>query len=223
RESTGCSARLDRMGRSTIQTYPHPTQNKIQLDKSPCFWCFQAAMRVPVRLSEAFSNQHKSQFEDWIIEFAAEQKLIDDPAEIGSKRFLNRSIAPHIGRLSDMFNRIEGGTPGDRNYWRDSGNPKNLRLAYFLSFMPCNLYRMASVWSELARLGFRWPSGRQSFKAPELGAGPAAVAAGIAAGVQFSPIGLPDSVEWSLIDKDRAMLGLGEAWLSEYSSRLGHR
>src|SRR5690606_4051315 len=136
---------------------------KSLLDKPACFWCFLPAMRVPVRLSEAFSQEHGSEFERWIASFAVGQDLLESDTGIGSKRFLGRSIAPHVEKLSDLFNRIngriDGGAPGGRNYWRDSSNPRNLRLAYLLAFMPCNLFRMASVWAELSRLGFRWPKG----------------------------------------------------------------
>ncbi len=104
-------------------------------------------------------------------------------------------------------------------YWKESSNPENLRLAYFLYFMPSNLYRVASVWAELARLGYRWP--HKQMRAIEFGAGPASGACGIAAGEKHAPVGLPKDGNWALIERDRAMLELGSRWAENYFQSQG--
>ena len=100
-------------------------------------------------------------------------------------------------------------------YWSESSNPANLRLAYFLYFMPSNLFRVAAIWAELARLGYRWPAGRP-MQGLELGAGPATGACGIAAGEKHAPVGVPDSGNWALIEQDKPMLELGASWAEKY-------
>jgi hypothetical protein len=148
--------------------------------------------------------------------------LPDDEA-IRSPRFIARSLIPHVKGLSSRFNREEG-EPLEP-YWKDTGNRENLRLAYFLYFMPANLFRAASVWGELHRLGYRWPDSlrSQSLRAIELGAGPAAGATGIAAGESHTPLGLPGTGDWALIEQDRATLELGSEWAKHWfeSQALG--
>lgn len=172
-------------------------------------------MRVTEKLSTAFG----SDFEKWIAEFALSKGLIPDIASLHSNRFVSRSIVPHIQRLSQLFNRYEKEqTEGLAPYWKESSNPSHLRLAYFLYFMPSNLYRVASVWAELQRLGFQWkPS---SFQAIEFGAGPASGACGIAAGEKYAPVGLPDLGSWALIEQDKAILELGSSWAEHYFTQL---
>ena len=69
---------------------------------------------------------------------------------------------------------------------------------------------MASVWCELSRLGFRWPTTGEAstFRAVEFGAGPAAGSAGILAGEAHAPVGLPADGNFALIEQDR--------WLSRF-------
>lgn len=204
-------------------------------------------MKVPVQLSEAFG----AEFENLIAQFAWERQLLPDPESISSPRFLSRSLIPHIRKLSALFNRLEEvpevesefkkkGIPKGRRkkafikadetsaahsldpYWKESSNPAHLRLAYFLYFMPCNLYRVASVWSELARLGFRWPF-QGGFKGIEFGAGPASGACGIAAGEHFGKIGIPAQGDWALIEQDKGVLQLGAEWAATYFGYLGFK
>ena len=193
-------------------------------------------MRVPEPLSTAFGKE----FQERISRFAVGVGLMDSAADIESKRFLTRSVIPHVGRLSDLFNRRseeileEIKAKGKRDpktkakaaakqaegldkYWKETSNPANTRLAYFLYFMPPNLYRIASIWSELARLGFRWQA-KGNLKAIELGAGPATGACGIATGERFAPVGLPKSGDWALIEQDKATLDLGAKWAAEWFS-----
>jgi hypothetical protein len=203
-------------------------------------------MRVPVKLSEAFGVQ----FEELISQFTAEKGLLPEAQAIRSTRFLSRSVIPHIRKLSALFNRIEfkpegkddlddretnvpklgrraatklreeGQGAGLNPYWKESSNPAHLRLAYFIYFMPSNLYRVASIWSELERLGFRWTAQGQ-LRAIELGAGPASGACGIAAGEHFTPTGLPKGGDWALIEQDKATLELGAEWAQTYFADRG--
>jgi len=185
-------------------------------------------MRVPSNLSTSFGVP----FQELIAGFATEQGLMPSPEVLDSPRFLARSIIPHVRRLSAMFNRQLGETKPtpdeepdsslDEAYWKKSSNPEHFRLAYFLYFMPSNLYRVAAVWSELARLGYRWPQSASKLRAIEFGAGPAAGACGIAAGEKECSLGLPKEGNWALIEQDKAMLQLGEKWASTYFADRGH-
>lgn len=174
-------------------------------------------MRVPAVLVQAF----KDDFEPLLTEFLLQEKLLPEGESLQSKRFMTRSIAPHVKTLSALFNRTEGAqTDGidEETYWTGGGSPKNRRLAYFLSFMPCNLFRTAAVWAELRRLGFRWPfTGTQDFRGIEWGAGVASGACGIVAGERFAPIGLPKRGNFALIEQSKAALDLGSKWLDFYS------
>src|SRR5689334_21009233 len=99
-------------------------------------------MQVPNTLSTAFG----AEFQEWINQFAVEQQLLPDLSSLASPRFLSRSVVPHITKLSGMFNREEKDQgSGLDPYWKQSSNPAHLRLAYFLYFMPSNLFRVASI------------------------------------------------------------------------------
>ena len=199
-------------------------------------------MRVSTQLSRAFGEE----FEQILGEFLVQEGLIEQIGDLRSKRFLSRSIIPHVQALSQRFNRIrelpgQSSAPGATKktapsaegldaYWKQSSNPKNLRLAYFLYFMPANLYRVAALWGELHRLGFRWPKNQveetnqknsTDFRAIEWGAGPASGACGIAAAEALTPLGISPQVQWSLIEQDRASVELGRAWSESYWPSLG--
>jgi hypothetical protein len=181
------------------------------MDKAIGVWSSRA-MRVPSPLSTAFG----APFEELISRFATEQKLMSEATDIQSRRFLARSVVPHVEKLSGLFNRDEKDQgAGLARYWKESSNPANLRLAYFLYFMPSNLYRAASVWAELRRLGFEWRAG-ELLKGIELGAGPASGACGIAAGERHAPVGMPSQGNWALIEQDKPMLELGSRWAEAY-------
>jgi hypothetical protein len=81
--------------------------------------------------------------------------------------------------------------------------------------MPSNIYRMASIWAEMGRLGFKWKA-KGPLRAVEFGAGPATASCGIITGERFSPLGLPAEGNFALIEQDRAMLSLGEKWFQAY-------
>lgn len=167
-------------------------------------------MRVPVSLVNAF----QSDFEPILSSFLLKSQLIDLNDPLDNKRFLTRSIAPHVKAFSEMFNRKEG-TQTDgidhEDYWAE-GNAKNRRLAYLLSFMPPNLFRVASVWAELHRLGFQFPKIDGEFRGLEFGAGVASGACGILAGEKFAPIGLPEHGSFALIEQSKPALQLGASW-----------
>lgn len=199
---------------------------------------------MPKSLSELFQEP----FADFLYQFLITQKWLD-PSEIPTgklnhDRFLQRSVAPHVLALSSLFNRRntdpESTELGLDRYWHQSSNPQHLRLAYFLYFMPANLYRVAAVWCELARLGYRietpppsgsvarkkgersvssaGPSG--SFRAVEFGAGPATASAGVLAGEAMASLGLPAAGNWALIEQDAKLANLGAAFLSDFSAFL---
>ena len=174
-------------------------------------------MRVPVPLVDAFKND----FEKTLTDFLLQNQMIEDAESLHSKRFINRSVAPHVKGFSQLFNRKEGvqtDAIDTESYWTEGGSPKNKRLAYFLSFMPCNLFRVASVWAELNRLGFKWPfPADQDFKGLEFGAGVASGACGIVAGERYAPVGLPPRGNFALIEQSKAALQLGTKWLEFYS------
>lgn len=183
-------------------------------------------MRVPVLLVNAF----KDAFEPVLTDFLFQNQLIPEPDALKQKRFLNRSVAPHVKALSELFNRKEalknGGSQTDgidtETYWSDGANPKNRRLSYFLSFMPPNLFRVSSVWAELQRLGFQWPFSKDSeFRGLEWGAGSASGACGILAGEKYAPLGLPERGSFALIEQSKAALVLGTKWFDHYAASNG--
>ncbi len=172
-------------------------------------------------VSDKITNAFADSFQNFIAEFTKQQGLINKLEDITSTRFLSRSIVPHVKHLSSLFNRKEDIQTADLSpYWASCSNPANLRLAYFLYFMPSNLFRIASVWSELSRLGFTW-KGRNTLNGIEIGAGPASGACGVMAGECFSGINMPPNGTWALIDRDKPMLKIGEAWARYYFSVLG--
>ncbi len=169
-------------------------------------------MKVPEPLSKFFDENFEKSLSTFV------------PESLKSTRYLNRSIAPHIQRLSDLFNRISKNfselkneeTPvGLSPYWKMSSNPSHLRLAYFLYFMPQNLFRVASIWSELSRLGLQSPPLSQ-FKMLDFGAGPASASCGIFLGEHFSPIGIPKTGYCALIEQDPGLLKLGTDWVKKF-------
>jgi hypothetical protein len=179
-------------------------------------------MKVPVPLTHGFGEE----FEQVLARTCVAAGLLPAASDLRNKRFLTRSVVPHVERLKELFNRLQekDAASGLDRYWQKGSNPENLRLAYFLSFMPGNLYRMSAIWSELSRLGYRWPSGSgplEQLRAIEFGAGPATGACGILAGEHHASLGLPREGNFALIEQDRGTLALGESWFSELQSWLG--
>lgn len=175
-------------------------------------------MKVPEALSHAF----EAQFEKCILEFGIQEGLLPDELALGSPRYLARAIVPHVTKLSKLFNRDQIEQESALSpYWKESSNPAHLRLAYFLYFMPPNAFRMASVWAELARLGFRWQP--RELKALEFGAGPASGVCGVATGEHYTPVGLPRSGTWALLEQDKAILELGRKWAETYFTHLDYK
>ncbi len=173
-------------------------------------------MKVPESLSLAFG----SDFERLISDFISQENLLPADTTLASNRFLSRAVIPHILKLSQLFNREDKSQASSLPaYWKESSNPQNLRLAYFLYFMPCNLFRMASIWAELSRLGFKWKP--KQLQGIEFGAGPASGLCGIAAGETFASLGLPTSAQWALIEQDQAILEMGAKWAQTYTQSLG--
>jgi hypothetical protein len=172
---------------------------------------------VPVPLVNAF----KEEFEPLLAAFLEQEKLLPEGETLHSKRWMTRSVAPHVKALSALFNRIEGEQTDaidEETYWTGSGSPKNRRLAYFLSFMPPNLFRVASIWAELHRLGFRWPfPENEGFRGIDWGAGVASGACGVIAGERHAPIGMPPQGNFALIEQSKSALQLGTSWFEHFS------
>jgi len=173
-------------------------------------------MHVPSNLLDLF----RKDFENQISNFLFKNDLIPESESLASNRFLARSIAPHVKTLSKHFNRLENtDTQGIDPYWSKGSNPKNLRLAYFTYFMPAGVFKIATIWAEMHRLGFRWEN-KESFKAIELGAGPATASVGIAIGEHVGPLGLPKKGNFALLEQNKAILELGVNWAESYFTML---
>jgi hypothetical protein len=183
-------------------------------------------MRIPVELADSLKTDR---FEKLLEGLLKDRKLLPEGESLHSERFLRRSVVPHVEKLSAHFNRMAPAGQGEKTatvdspgidaYWKESSNPKNLRMAYLLGFMPPNLFRVAAVWSELARLGFRWGV-KGPLRGLELGAGPATGASGIGLGEAYAPIGLPSDGSWALIEQDRHILEWGEDWAGRVFSEF---
>ena len=174
-------------------------------------------MRVSQELSE-FLSQNLTELQN---RFLLEKQLLSEPDALLSKRFLRRSILPHILKLSDFFNRKSEAKPqgsglSDSNYWKISSNPQNLRLAYFTYYMPMNLYRVAAVWSELLRLGFQ-PPFKNKLRGVEWGSGPAPALPGVMMASHLAGLEL-GQINWSLIEQDLSFLKLGKEWVDFFIS-----
>lgn len=160
-------------------------------------------------------------FESLLFGLLKEWGLVGSEEVLESERFLSRSLAPHVKRLSHMFNRMESDAEVQRHYWKDASNRNHLLAAYFLYFMPGNLMRMASVFSELARLGYRMP-GTPLLRAVDFGSGPGTAACGFALSEALTPLGFSEEPgNWALIEKDRKILELAELWVPEFERWLG--
>jgi hypothetical protein len=173
-------------------------------------------MKTPVSLTLAFQTD----FETQIADFCIQNKWIEDASQLQSQRFLSRSIIPHVKKLSELFNRLHSDEQSLDPYWKNSSNLHNLRLAYFLYFMPCNLYRMACVWNELHHLGYRWEQSAPDFRMIDWGAGPGSSHSGILASEALFPIGIPSQGHCALIEQDLATLKVGESWLQSYQQQF---
>jgi hypothetical protein len=172
-----------------------------------------------MRTTQSLEKSFQIEFEKIISDFGVKQGVLPDISALKSPRFLRRSIVPHVKKLSHLFNRIEKKQESALEpYWRESSNPEHLRLSYFLYFMPPHLFRVASVWNELTRAGFKWE--HQDLRAIEFGSGPASGACGIAAGEYYEGTKLPKFTSWALIEQDPIFLKLGAAWARTYFDYL---
>jgi ribosomal protein RSM22 (predicted rRNA methylase) len=143
-----------------------------------------------------------------------------DQQELHSARFLKRSIVPHFIRLSDQFNRLSSETTlGLDSYWEDVKNPQNLRLAYFLGFMPCNAYRIAHIFHELTRLGFNGFQTTEKLRILDYGAGPATASIGLLSALEQKSFFASSSLEFSLVEQDKALLQLGLQWAAFFAQK----
>lgn len=181
-----------------------------------------------MKISDALSKRFDSTLMKSILEILADQKYIESVQDVESPRFLNRSVVPHMSALSQLFNRLDSKdktavqepTAGLKNYWRAARNPKNFILGYVLGFMPGNAMRVASVWSELLKLGYTGIGQEGPVRAIELGAGPGSGAIGIALGESFSDQE-KRSFEWTLYEQDRGIGELGQRFVERVHADLG--
>ena len=171
-----------------------------------------------MQVSEFLAKGFDLKFQGKLLDFCQANGLLTKEDDPTSHRFLSRSITPHIKKLSGLFNRSETEQIAgiDAKYWKQSSNPDNLRLAYFLYYMPANLFRMASICSELRRHGYTWPIGRK-IMGVDFGSGPASAVSGFAASNFFD--GDAESIRfgrWALIDQNNKMLELARKWSEFY-------
>lgn len=169
-------------------------------------------MRVPVTIVNAFKEEYQPKAEEFlrIAQYLAPEESLE------ARRYLTRSIVPHIQALSNLFNRKDGEQTDaidTETYWKDSNNPKNRRLSYFLGFSASNSFRVASVWGELHRLGFKFQPKNEEFKLLELGAGLGAGAAGAIFAETSAPLGIGNLKSVSLVEQNKAALEFGAAWI----------
>jgi SAM-dependent methyltransferase len=171
-------------------------------------------MFVPLEAQNSFG----SAFEETLKEALQEVGILESDHDLSSERLLRRNILPHVVALSDLFNRIHDNPHALEPYW--SHHRANARrAAYALYFLPPQIMRLASIFLELHRLGFRFPSdSRNKPKALEIGSGPGtAVSASLLAEAVHGPW-LPH--EWALLDQDPIWLQFAVSWAHHYRSYL---
>jgi len=184
-------------------------------------------MRIPEPLTRSWDKD----LEQFLESELKDHGWVPEEETLTSKRFLTRSVLPHLERLLKVFNRVEADTV-DR-YWKTGSHPDHLRLAYVLGFFPSNSVRVSGVFAELYRYGFRFPTpAKGALKAIDLGSGPGSVTTGATFAQKVFPDLFPETVSWALIEQDRKILHWSEKFLtnlfnrdglSSWSTRLFHR
>ncbi len=200
-------------------------------------------MKIPASLSTAFTDEYEKSLLQFLVDeemIPADLPLLSDRfltrsviphveklsmlfnrIEFDENQLASASPTPRthsgrpVGPKKAAFKKVKTERAGLDPYWKESSNPENFLLAYFLAFMPCNSARVSAVIAELARLGFRFPE-MKAFRGIEWGAGPASGACGVAAGVAHADIGIPKTGNWALIEQDKSALRLGEKWAETY-------
>ncbi|MGE4232885.1 MAG: small ribosomal subunit Rsm22 family protein [Bacteriovoracia bacterium] len=182
-------------------------------------------MKVSTKLENIFNKERSKgplNLEEFFVQFVTQSGLVENARDVYSKRFLTRSIAPHIQKLSDLFVRKEGHTSEKDKmdpYWADTSNPKNQRLAYFLYYLPQTMFRMASIFEELWRFGFFF-NGRNSLKVVEFGSGPASGSSSLLLMSKVLDLELPHKTNFALIDQDPGILKMGSTFMDALCSFL---
>ncbi|MCM0607135.1 MAG: hypothetical protein KA715_13680 [Xanthomonadaceae bacterium] len=174
------------------------------------------AKLLKMKIQAQWIEEWKKNLEPAMTEFLLSQELIEKDAPLSNKRFLARSIIPHVKKYQELFNR-KGELAPDKNYWKKISDSPHFLTAYFLAYMPANLVRVASVLGELERLGFQFST--QSARVLELGAGPASAAAGWCEVSRLSPDFIPKTDTIALVEKDRKALELGAEWIRHITAR----
>jgi hypothetical protein len=176
-------------------------------------------MRVPLPLVDGF----RTSIEDALVKFALKNGSIPDNLSLSSTRFIQRSIVPHVQKLSETFNRITDSAVSQSSnvqmhkYWEQSSNPKNLSFSYFLGFAIPNAFRIAAIICELERLGFNFSSWRE-LKFQEIGAGPCTGALALAAARSWGGCQLPSKGSLLSSERQKFVLSLGAKWVEYIQS-----
>lgn len=168
------------------------------------------AKLLKMKIQAQWIEEWKKNLEPKMTEFLSAQELIEKDIPLSNKRFLARSIIPHVKKYQELFNR-KSDLAVDKNYWKKISDSPHFLTAYFLAYMPANLVRVASVLGELERLGFEFTT--ESARILELGAGPASAAAAWCEVSELSPDWVPKTDTVALVEKDRKALELGAEWI----------
>lgn len=163
-----------------------------------------------MRFPDWAAKQFQSDLDVWGPEFLAQLGSgAITRADLSSDRFIARSVLPHV---SQLLARFVAGKDWSQ-YWKETSNAGNLRAAYLMAFGWSNQLRFAAVWSELARLGFRFRAPKSgTMRAIEWGAGLAAVPTGVAWAEKHFELGLPEAMTWAMLERDQAALRFGAQW-----------
>lgn len=177
--------------------------------------------KTTVRSPFSESPQVCLDLEKMMVDFS--NQYLNEPFTHNSTRYLSRSIAPHIRKLSSVFNRADLSDVhlSNSKYWQKTSAPLHRKIAYFLYFMPINMVRVASIWTELSDFGFRWPNSAPTLRAIDLGSGLASGVCAVAASEKSYPIGLPKYGSWAQIDQDKSILDMGQLWSKTIFSHFG--
>lgn len=168
-----------------------------------------------MRISQKLMGYFSGPFEKEASEFLFHQGLLPAVDSLSSPRFLRRSVAPHVQKLSDCFNRVEG-FPEEalERYWKSSSNPRNRLLSYFLFYLPPHACETAVVLEELVRWGYRFPF--PELRAIDFGSGVGSAPFGVSLGAGLSGEALKGMQQgsWELWDHQLSALRLAQGWLS---------
>lgn len=142
---------------------------------------------------------------------------MDEGQDLSQKRFLTRSLLPHLVALRKTFTS-DRSIELSQNYWKDTKNIENRLFAYCAFYFPMNALRAASVLDELFRLDFHWDAllgsdNPKELRITELGAGPGSFAFGLLR--SFAHRGWPTDIpiRFTAQERDRRSLDFFRSWI----------